>query len=215
MDENKNENRAFTDDYFQDESTTRTSGYSNTTETNNSYGSDQSNEYGNYNGQNPYGDNFGNNGRNPYGGYNENPYNNQNNYNRDYGQNDKKVGFGIASLVLGIISLVFFCSCINVITGVLAIIFGIIQIAKGKGMGKGMAIAGIITAVISIIMCFVFWAIAGSSAALTDSILKEYEQIYDLDLSDPDDVEQFLEQYTEDGSVNEIPEVDGSAEDTL
>ena len=34
------------------------------------------------------------------------------------------VGFGIASLVLGIISLLLFCTCINIPLAILAIVFG-------------------------------------------------------------------------------------------
>ncbi len=85
------------------------------------------------------------------------------------------VGFGIASLVLGIISLVLFCTCCNVIFAVLAIIFGIIQITKKSG--KGIAIGGIITAALSIIFCAIFWAFSFASAG-TDSFLEEYKREY-------------------------------------
>lgn len=65
-------------------------------------------------------------------------------------------GFGIASLVLGILSLLLTCSCFNYITGILAIIFGIVQIVKSKN-NRGMAIAGLITAGISILVATFFW----------------------------------------------------------
>ena len=70
-----------------------------------------------------------------------------------YGQTQAKgtgTGFGIASLVLGILSVFTFACCINYILAVLAIIFGIVQIVKKEK--KGLAIGGIITAVISIVL---------------------------------------------------------------
>ena len=70
-----------------------------------------------------------------------------------YGQTQAKgtgTGFGIASLVLGILSVFTFACCINYILAVLAIIFGIVQIVKNEK--KGLAIGGIITAVISIVL---------------------------------------------------------------
>ena len=42
-------------------------------------------------------------------------------------------GFGIASLALGIASMVLFCSCLNIPLAILAIVFGIIQITKPSG----------------------------------------------------------------------------------
>lgn len=74
-----------------------------------------------------------------------------------YGQTQAKgtgTGFGIASLVLGILSVFTFACCINYILAVLAIIFGIVQIVKNEK--KGLAIGGIITAVISIVLGIVF-----------------------------------------------------------
>ena len=58
-------------------------------------------------------------------------------------------GFSIASLILGIISIMsFLLFFISIPLAILAIIFGIIGITKGS---KAMAIAGIVTAVIGII----------------------------------------------------------------
>ena len=64
-------------------------------------------------------------------------------------------GFGIAALVLGVISMVLFCSCINIPLAILAIVFGIIQLTKPDS-AKGMAIGGIVTGVISLIAFVVF-----------------------------------------------------------
>ena len=51
---------------------------------------------------------------------------------------------------LGILSVFTFACCINYILAVLAIIFGIVQMVKNEK--KGLAIGGIITAVISIVL---------------------------------------------------------------
>ena len=64
-------------------------------------------------------------------------------------------GFGIASMVLGIISLLLFCTCVNWITGILAIVFGILQLVRGRE--KGFAIAGIITAALSILLAIILY----------------------------------------------------------
>ncbi len=96
--------------------------------------------------------------------YNQAPNYNQNpnyNYNPNQGQPqnpnygyapvqpqpaDPGKGLAIAALVLGIVS--FFC--FPAITGVLGIIFG--GVAKGKGCRSGMATAGIVCGVISLIL---------------------------------------------------------------
>ena len=124
---------------------------------------------------------------NPYGGTPENPYGSVPEGNGSGGN-----GFGIAALVLGIISLVFFCSCFTVITAPLAIIFGIVQLVKSKTAGKGLAIAGLITGIISLIAFIAFWSLTLGNPALHDSILEQYK---DYDFEDPESIEQFIEDY--------------------
>ena len=71
------------------------------------------------------------NGMNPGGAYAVTP--NANGMNPGMLQQKQKGdgrGYGIASLILGIVSVLLFCTCINWVTGILAIIFGIIQITK-------------------------------------------------------------------------------------
>ncbi len=74
------------------------------------------------------------------------------------GRNTEPVsqGFGIASLSIGIVSLLLFCTCINIPLAVLAVVFGILQLTK-PGCKKGMAIGGIITSVLSIFLFMVFF----------------------------------------------------------
>ncbi len=63
---------------------------------------------------------------------------------------ESKQGYGIASMVLGIISIVLFFAFINLPLAILAVVFGGVQLAKGGQ--KGMAIAGIITGEIAIFL---------------------------------------------------------------
>ena len=65
------------------------------------------------------------------------------------------IGFGIASLVLGILALVFFCTCINVIAGILAIVFGIIQLTQYEK--KGLAIGGLVTGIIGVLLTILLY----------------------------------------------------------
>ena len=68
-----------------------------------------------------------------------------------YQQPRKKLGFAIASMVLGIVSIVGLCCCIGVFTAPVAVVFGIIALAK-KHDGKGMSITGIILGSLTIIL---------------------------------------------------------------
>ncbi len=100
-----------------------------------------------------------------------------------YGSNkSESEGFGIASLVLGIITVLLFCTCISWITGILAIIFGIIQLVKGNK--KGMAIVGLITGGIGfiasvILYILIFFTGLGSYSNYDDIYNHIYDDIYD------------------------------------
>ncbi len=71
-------------------------------------------------------------------------------------------GLAIASMVCGIVSLVFFCLWyICLPAGIVSIILGSIALAK-KTEGKGMAIAGLVCAIIGIAI-YVILTIIGFS----------------------------------------------------
>lgn len=57
---------------------------------------------------------------------------------------NKGRAFAIASIVLGLLSLVLFCVMYNILSGILAVICGVFYLAKGYRKWKTMAIAGII-----------------------------------------------------------------------
>ncbi len=81
-------------------------------------------------------------------------------------------GLGIASMVLGIVSLVLFClPYICFPGGIISIILGGVNLAK-KNPGKGMAIAGIVCSIIAIAIYIICIAIVGSVGT---SILEEFE----------------------------------------
>ncbi len=152
-------------------------------------------------GNNPYGEQPNSNpyGQQQYGGgaYNQS-YGSQQQYggpqgNPQYGPTGKKIGlgFGIASLVLGIISLLCFCSCINIILAILAVIFGIIQIVSYET--KGMAIAGIVTATISVILSVVCYGLVLSNT----SFMKMMEDEMKNGLNQRE-IYEFMQEYTYD-----------------
>jgi uncharacterized membrane protein len=65
-------------------------------------------------------------------------------------QNEKSKGFGITSMVLGIIAIVFWCLYfISIPCAILAIIFGAIGLKKD---GRGMAVAGLVLGIISLVV---------------------------------------------------------------
>lgn len=126
-----------------------------------------------------------------YENHNQNCETNQTyeNYNQQYNNmhgtwqapNLKKEGngFGIASFVLGLISLLLFCACVNWLTAILAITFGIIQLLQYRE--RGFAIAGIITAGLSLVLWIimvVFLSIRIVSGGY-QNIYDYYENNYD------------------------------------
>lgn len=87
-------------------------------------------------------------------------------------------GFGIASLILGILSIP--CCCVWYISGlfsILAIVFGIIAIKKKAG--KGMGIAGIITGAIGLIFAIILMIFAVGLISDPSFMQKYWDMIYD------------------------------------
>ena len=107
---------------------------------------------------------------------------------------EKKSGLAIASLVLGILSLIGFCCCgITVITAPLALIFGIISLAK-KRSGTGMAVAGIVMAVLSILMIVALIFSVKDFLPYSEEIVQDYAQV----IVDQDEV---FPAYEKDGTL--------------
>lgn len=94
-------------------------------------------------------------------------------------------GFGIASMVLGIIALVLFFSFVNIPLAILSVIFGIIQLTRKAP--KGMAISGIVMSTISLFLLVIFWAcmfVSDARTESTDSSTYYYEGSENDDASD-------------------------------
>lgn len=100
-----------------------------------------------------------------------NNYQNPNNYMPNnqpfYGQpvyntNNSASGFSVASMVLGICSLVFCCiDIITIIAGVIAVIMGIVGITSKKA-GKNFAVAGICMGAIALILYLYIFVLHGN-----------------------------------------------------
>ena len=103
-------------------------------------------------------------------------------------QKGEGVGLGIASMVLGLLSVLLFCSCINLAAAVVGIVLGIVQLAKNKQ--KSYAIVGIVTSSIAIIISMVFWILMGKSSFMSSfnpveeqvMEIQETESVYELEL---------------------------------
>lgn len=81
---------------------------------------------------------------------------NQNNNQMPSQQPSGDIGLSIASMVLGIVSLVLYCiPWIGFPCGILSIVFGSISLA-GKKPGKSMAIVGLVCSIIGISFYIIF-----------------------------------------------------------
>ncbi len=93
-----------------------------------------------------------------------------NNTSMPNGSQDKK-GFAIASLVLGIVSVVFMCVWyLGIPAAILGLIFGIIA---NKAKKNGMATAGIVLSIIGLVLVVILIILAaiGLSMGFMDAIM--------------------------------------------
>ena len=91
------------------------------------------------------------------------------------------MGTAVASMVLGIISLVLFMLGINVIAAIISIVLGIIVLVRnGNQLGKIFSVIGIVTSIISIIACIVSWAFIMHNAANIEKIYDDTEGMQEL-----------------------------------
>jgi len=93
---------------------------------------------------------------------------------------------GVASLVLGILSLIVSfipcCGALAIIPAIIALILGIVEVVKKskEGAPKGMGIAGIVLSAIAMIIIVVWFFIVGVAASSTDyeNTLNTYSNYY-------------------------------------
>ncbi len=77
-------------------------------------------------------------------------------------------GFGIASLVCGILSITFFCSFINIFSSIVGFVLGIVHIKRGEG--KAIAITGMVLSLASIVLLIVCMNLLMSNVAFTEML---------------------------------------------
>ena len=138
------------------------------------------------------------------------------------------VGFGVASMVLGILSLLFFCTGCNLLFIILAVIFGIIQLVKNEQ--KGFAITGLVTSGISLVLFMILIISVFESTWSLDYYdyyrdyydgsgdYDDYDTTYDYDYNNGDDGYDY--DYNdgidydngEDGCYSDTPEHNGITE---
>ncbi len=98
--------------------------------------------------------------------------------NGDNPQPTGNIGFSIASMICGIISIIC-CSAwyVAIILSIVAIVLGVISMKKNAA-GRGMAIAGLITGGIGAVLCIIAAICAVALVSSGDSGML-YEQIMD------------------------------------
>ncbi|MDX2919128.1 MULTISPECIES: DUF4190 domain-containing protein [Streptomyces] len=95
-------------------------------------------------------------------------------------------GLGTAAMVIGIISVVGFCLYgLNIILGILALVFGIIGLGRakrGEATNRGMALAGVILGSVGIVVGAAILGVIIWAATTADS---DRNRDYDSDYDDP------------------------------
>ena len=108
-------------------------------------------------------------------------------------------GYATAALILGIISVVLCsCSCISIVTAVLAIVFAVLS-RKGQPM-QGKALGGMICGIVALVMVVLSIAALVFMYAETNSedMMEFYEQFYgdmyteDTGIDGSDDIYDYL-----------------------
>ena len=105
----------------------------------------------------------------------------------------QKIGFSVASLVLGLVSLICCCCGLQFIAAPLALIFGIIALVKHH-QGTGMAITGVVTAGLSLMLTAVVLLTHSDLLRYANTMLDDFSRV----LEEQDEV---FPAYEEDGTL--------------
>lgn len=129
-------------------------------------------------------------------GFSPDPYHNSNNSrnnnprdDRYAGQPQKINGFAVASLVLGILSILLCCTvCFSISMGALSILFAILSKRRGTPM-SGMSIAGIILSCVAILLSIAMTVSLFMDPDFRDAFEEGFMEGYEkgLELYDNDD----------------------------
>lgn len=159
----------------------------------NPYSQQQGNPYNQPSGQNPYAmpqqkTPYDQPAQNPYAAYGQQAY------YQSYPQN-QSTGMAIASLVLGILSIVLLIPTLGapflIVIPIIGLILGIIYKSKHLPMGKGLSTAGIITSICGIILpifILIIFVVLLMNHSL-DGLMAEY--LKQLQQTDPDLYKQY------------------------
>jgi uncharacterized membrane protein HdeD (DUF308 family) len=129
----------------------------------------------------------------PNGSYHQMPYGNmymnpamQAGVNQKPAKKPKKDGYtlGLISMILGIVSIFLFATCLNYPLMIAAVVLGIIQLVKYRQ--KKMAIAGIVTSAISLILgILLLFALFGDGIGeYRNKQSQDYFQPFEIDIED-------------------------------
>ena len=83
-------------------------------------------------------------------------------------------GLGIASMVLGILSLVLFCFLyVSIPCALIGVALGGVGLKKAKDVGakNGMAVAGLVCSIIALGVCVVYWIMVAAAVAEANAFL--------------------------------------------
>lgn len=167
MDENFNNNFENNENPNPQPDYTQQNNYVNNQQYNQQYGQQYNQSYGQDN-QQYYGQQY----NQQYAQYGQQGYSQQ--YPAYVESQDDSNGMGVASLVMGIISLV---CCGSFIFSILGIVFGIISYSRKK-TDNGIAIAGIIMSAVSIIIGIVVICVFFATGAYVDFLNELYSDTY-------------------------------------
>ncbi len=116
---------------------------------------------------------------------------------------NKKIGLAVASMILGIISLLFGCCFwyVSLPAALVSIALASVSLAK-KNDGKGMAIAGLVTSIVSLVPAVIIFLTGTSLTAVLASSDEDSETTKKSDISISDSAEKFNE--NSDNSENSV-----------
>ena len=88
-------------------------------------------------------------------------------------------------MILGILSIVLFCTCINIPLAIAAVIFGVLQLSKNQE-GRVFSILGIVTSAISVILFIIMLALVWSPLQnfYREMQYQDFEDYYEDDYKD-------------------------------
>lgn len=108
----------------------------------------------------------------------------------------KRQGLAIASLVLGGLSMLCcFAYGLGMIPGLIAVIFGVISVVSGEGRARIMGAIGLVLGVVGIVMALVVLMYFISLINWDNVTLYNLSQIQYIDPDDPQQIEQWLQQF--------------------